>query len=180
MWLGHASVDVRIGDARFVTDPVLRPRFAHLRRYVPDAPLEPGPIDAVLLSHLHHDHLDLPTLRRLPPSTPLVVPYGSGRLVARLTAREAIELAPGDDVEIGGTRITAVPATHSSGRAMRRVKGAPMGFLFERDGRVVYFAGDTDLHPVMADLPSPDAALRPCDLLRVSRGAFTRTRVAPF
>jgi L-ascorbate metabolism protein UlaG (beta-lactamase superfamily) len=161
VWLGHASVDVRIGDTRFVTDPVLRSRLAHLRRYVPVAPLDAGPIDAVLLSHLHHDHLDLPTIRRLPRSTPLVVPRGSGVAVARLTSREAIELAPGADIVIGGTRITAVPATHSSGRVLRRVKGEPIGYLLERDGRIVYFAGDTDLHPVMADLPAPDAALLP-------------------
>ena len=83
VWHGHASVDVRIGDARFITDPVLRARLAHLRRYAPAAPLEPGPIDAVLLSHLHHDHLDLPTIRRLPKATPLVVPRGSGIGVAR-------------------------------------------------------------------------------------------------
>jgi L-ascorbate metabolism protein UlaG (beta-lactamase superfamily) len=161
VWLGHASVDVRMCGARFVTDPVLRPRLAHLRRYAAAAPLEPGPIDAVLLSHLHHDHLDLPTIRRLPPATPLVVPLGSGRAVARMTGRDAIELAPGDHIVIAGTQITAVPASHSPGRFLRRIKGEPIGFLLERGDRIVYFAGDTDLHPVMADLPAPDAALIP-------------------
>jgi L-ascorbate metabolism protein UlaG (beta-lactamase superfamily) len=115
----------------------------------------------VLLSHLHHDHLDLPTIRRLPRSTPLVVPRGSGSVVARLTWRDVVELAPGASVDFNGTRVTAVPASHSPGRTFRRVRGEPIGFLFERDGRVVYFAGDTDLHPVMADLPAPDAALIP-------------------
>ncbi|MFZ1491629.1 MAG: MBL fold metallo-hydrolase, partial [Ilumatobacteraceae bacterium] len=58
VWLGHATTEVHLGRTRFVTDPVLRDRVAHLRRRRGTVSLAPGPVDAVLLSHLHHDHLD--------------------------------------------------------------------------------------------------------------------------
>lgn len=160
-WLGHATVDVRLGGARFVTDPVLRDRVAHLRRFAGRAWLDPGPIDAVLVSHLHHDHFDLPSLRRLPPGTPIVVPRGAGRLVGRAAAAEVVEVAPGEVFTVAGVTVTVVPAEHAWGRALRRVRAAPIGFLLERDGRRVYFPGDTDLHSVMAELPAPDVALLP-------------------
>jgi L-ascorbate metabolism protein UlaG (beta-lactamase superfamily) len=163
-WLGHATVDVRLGPTRFLTDPVLRDRVAHLRRHRGTPVLEPGPLDAVLISHLHHDHLDLASLRRLTTATPLVVPRGAGRLVARglgTTRRDVVELGVGDDLVVDGTRITAVPADHRPNRFLSRTRSEPLGFLLERDGRVVYFPGDTDLHPVMTDLPRPDLALLP-------------------
>src|SRR3954469_21378796 len=72
-WLGHATVLLELGGARILTDPVLRPRVAHLRREVP-VPGDVGRLDAILVSHGHHDHLDLPTLRRLDPSAPVLAP----------------------------------------------------------------------------------------------------------
>ena len=59
-WLGHAAVLLELGGARFVTDPVLRARVAHLRREVP-RPAPIGRLDGVLISHGHHDHLHLST-----------------------------------------------------------------------------------------------------------------------
>lgn len=166
VWLGHATADVRLGSTRIVTDPVLRDRLAHLRRHggtmrLDPGPLDPGPVDAVVISHLHHDHLDLPSLRLLPAGTPLIVPRGAGRLVARAAPGEVIEVVPGDTVDIGGTTVTAVPADHHPGRFLSRAKAQPLGFVLDGAERTVYFPGDTDLHPVMADLPAPDVALLP-------------------
>jgi L-ascorbate metabolism protein UlaG (beta-lactamase superfamily) len=161
VWLGHATTDIRIGGGRFVTDPLLRDRVAHLRRHAGTAVLDPAPLSAVLISHLHHDHLDLPSIRRLPPGTLLVVPRGAARLVQRAAPGEVVEVVPGDELVIDGVRVTAVPADHQPGRALRRLTGAPQGFLLEGGGRTAYFPGDTDLHPVMADLPAPDVALLP-------------------
>jgi L-ascorbate metabolism protein UlaG (beta-lactamase superfamily) len=59
---------IELGTLRVLTDPVLRGRVAHLRRRVPVAE-PPGRLDAVLLSHLHHDHADAPSLRMLPRDT---------------------------------------------------------------------------------------------------------------
>lgn len=161
VWLGHASTDIRIGGARFVTDPVLRDKVAHLRRHEGTSTLDVGPIDAVLISHLHHDHLDLPSLRQLPRGTPLIVPRGAARLVSRRAPGEIHEMRPGDEVTVSGVRITAIPADHQPGRTGRRIVGEPLGYLLESGSHTVYFPGDTDLHPIMADLPAPDIALLP-------------------
>jgi len=167
VWLGHATVDVRLGGGRFVTDPVLRDRVGHLRRHSGTRHLGEGGVDAVLISHLHHDHLDVPSLRALPSEIPIVVPFGAASLVARSLERrrgprrEVIEVGPGDEITVAGVRISVVPASHSPGRTGRRVRAAPVGYVFEHSAGSVYFPGDTDLHPIMADLPAPDVALLP-------------------
>ncbi len=160
-WLGHATVDIRLGGSRFLTDPILRDRVAHLRRHRGTGVLDDGALDAVLISHLHHDHLDLASLRRLPIEVPILVPRGAGRLVGRGTRHEVVELGVGDDVVVASTRVTAVPADHRANRFLSRTRSGPLGFLLERADRIVYFPGDTDLHPVMVDLPRPDLALLP-------------------
>ena len=73
-WLGHATVLVEIDGVRMITDPVLRDRIGPLVRIAPDVDLA-GPVDCVLLSHLHADHTDLPTLRALERSGPVLAPY---------------------------------------------------------------------------------------------------------
>ena len=72
-WMGHATADMTVGGVRFLTDPLLGMRIAHLRRRCPAPVLAPGSIDAVLISHLHHDHLDLASLKRL-AAGPMIVP----------------------------------------------------------------------------------------------------------
>jgi L-ascorbate metabolism protein UlaG (beta-lactamase superfamily) len=161
IWLGHATTEVRFGSTRLLTDPVLRDRVGHLRRHRASSVIDAGPIAAVLISHLHHDHLDLPSLRSLPAGTPVIVPRGAGRLVAPSAPGEVTEMVAGDSVRVEGVEVTAVPADHHPGRFLSRVRGAPLGFLMQRDGRIAYFPGDTDLHPMMADLPTPDVALLP-------------------
>ena len=76
-FLGHSSVLLELGGVRVLTDPVLRGHVMHLNRIVPS--IDPGEwndVDVVVISHLHHDHCDLPTLRRLRPGTVIVVPRG--------------------------------------------------------------------------------------------------------
>src|SRR3954471_8694528 len=84
-WLGHATVLIELGGLRVLTDPLLRGRVAHLRRHVP-VPALPAGLDAVLLSHLHRDHADGPTLRRL-AGVPALVPRGAGGTVRALGVR---------------------------------------------------------------------------------------------
>jgi L-ascorbate metabolism protein UlaG (beta-lactamase superfamily) len=74
-YLGHATVLLDLAGGRILTDPVLRARVGYLRR-IPAVPRWDAPVSLVLISHVHHDHLDGPSLRRFPTSTPVVAPAG--------------------------------------------------------------------------------------------------------
>jgi L-ascorbate metabolism protein UlaG (beta-lactamase superfamily) len=155
-WLGHATVLLELGGARLVTDPVLRPRVAHLVR---DAPLpgDLGRLDAILISHGHHDHLDLPTVRRLDPSATVVAPPNTGWAL-RLAQHAVRKLSPGDELELAGVRILAVPAAHDGRRVPVGEAASAVGFVVAG----VYFAGDTEPFPEMAELAGTlDVALLP-------------------
>jgi L-ascorbate metabolism protein UlaG (beta-lactamase superfamily) len=157
-WLGHATVGLEIGGARLLTDPVLRRRIAHLRRHA--APAEPPPaLDAVLISHVHHDHLDLPTLRGLDPTARLILPAGAARIVSKL-GREVEELSPGESTTVAGARVLAVEARHDGKRGPLSKPAETLGFVIEGASRV-YFAGDTEVFPGMAELGPVDVALLP-------------------
>jgi L-ascorbate metabolism protein UlaG (beta-lactamase superfamily) len=157
-WLGHSTVLLEMGAARLLTDPVLRRRVAHLRRHAPPAS-DPGPLDAILVSHVHRDHLDRRTLRALAGAgTTAVVPPGAARFVASMPFRDVREVTAGDAIAIDGLAVHAVPAWHEARRhpASRPIES--LGFVVER----VWFAGDTDLHRDMAALRGEvDVALLP-------------------
>jgi L-ascorbate metabolism protein UlaG (beta-lactamase superfamily) len=158
-WLGHSTVLVELGGARLLTDPVLRSRIFHLRRDG-TAPRPPESVDAVLVSHLHFDHLDLPSLRMLKPQPRLVCPTGSGALLARAGFADPIELLPGESVALGGVRVTATPAEHGGARRPGGPVVRALGFVLSGD-RSIYFAGDTDLFDGMRELGPVDVALLP-------------------
>ena len=155
-WLGHATVLLELGGARLLTDPVLRRRVAHLRREAP-APGALGRLDAILVSHGHHDHLDLPTLRDLDPSTPVLAPPDAMSALRR--ARHPVRaLVPGDEVELAGVRVRAVRAAHDGRRLPLGSATSALGFV----AAGVYFAGDTEPYPEMAALAGTlDVALLP-------------------
>jgi L-ascorbate metabolism protein UlaG (beta-lactamase superfamily) len=156
-WLGHATVLVEVAGAALLTDPVLRPRVAHLRRYAVAPP--PTAVDAILVSHAHRDHLDLPSLRLLDPQAPVVVPPGAARALRR-SGREVHELAPGQALEVGAVHVVAVPAVHDGRRSPLSRPAAAIGYLIG-DARSVYFAGDTERFERMSDLNGVDVALLP-------------------
>jgi len=161
-FLGHSTVLVEMGGGRILTDPVLFDRINVLRRAV--SPLPPElyhRIDAVVISHLHLDHLDIPSLRLLGIDTPLVVPRGAGRLLSRWGFEKVIELPIGASVDIGGVRVTATPAAHSGFRPPFGPNAQALGYLLEDGDERVYFAGDTDVFAGMADLGGIDLALLP-------------------
>jgi L-ascorbate metabolism protein UlaG (beta-lactamase superfamily) len=161
-WVGHATVLAELGGARLLTDPVLRSRIGPLRRRGP-APVAgiARDLDALLVSHLHHDHADLPSLRRLDRDVPALVAPGAGRFLARLGFGAVTELAPGESARVGAVTVTATEAVHPAGGRLERRSGA-IGFLLEGGGSRVYFAGDTDIFDGMADLgPGLDLALLP-------------------
>ncbi|HTP21367.1 MAG TPA: MBL fold metallo-hydrolase [Solirubrobacteraceae bacterium] len=159
-WLGHATVLVEIDGVRALTDPVLRDRVGPLVRIVPSVELA-GSVDCVLLSHLHADHTDLPTLRALERCGPVLAPYPAREWLARNGLRDVRELHPGGEIGVGGLRISATAAVHDHRRRPFGPAAEPVGYVI-RGSRAVYFAGDTDLFAGMAELRGAvDVALLP-------------------
>jgi L-ascorbate metabolism protein UlaG (beta-lactamase superfamily) len=158
-WIGHATVLIELGGARLLTDPVLRPWLAHLRRHGPAPPAGLlDDLDAVLISHLHLDHLDLPSLRQVPRTVRLLVPRGAGRLLRREGFPQVEEMAAGDQLDVAGATVAAVPAVHDRRRFPLGPQADTLGFVV---GGRVYFAGDTDLFDAMRELAGLDLALLP-------------------
>jgi L-ascorbate metabolism protein UlaG (beta-lactamase superfamily) len=162
-FLGHSTVLIELDGLRILTDPVLFDRVTVLRRIV--TPVDPAlyaGIDAVVISHLHLDHFDLPSLRLLGPATEIVVPRGAGGLLRRAGFERVTELAPRESTAIGGVSITATRAIHSGFRPPFGPRATAVGYLIESATSRIYFAGDTDLFAEMGDLgPDLDVALIP-------------------
>ncbi|HEY5815880.1 MAG TPA: MBL fold metallo-hydrolase, partial [Solirubrobacterales bacterium] len=115
-WVGHATVLAELDGARLITDPVLRARVGPLRRHgPPPAPGATKGLDAVLISHLHHDHADLPSLRRIDREVPVLAAPGSAGLLERQGFAAVSELAPGESSRVGEVVVTAVEARHPGG-----------------------------------------------------------------
>jgi L-ascorbate metabolism protein UlaG (beta-lactamase superfamily) len=161
-YVGHATVLVELEGTRMLTDPVLRGRVGPLRRHgAPPAPDLTQDLDAVLISHLHHDHADLPSLRGIGRDVPLLTSPGGGDFLARHGFGTVKELAPGDSARVGAVTVTATEAWHPGGGRFERDSEA-VGFLLSGSRRCVYFAGDTDLFDGMEELASElDLALLP-------------------
>lgn len=160
-FLGHATVAIDLDGTRLLTDPLLRGRISALmRRRTLSRDLSTDPVDAALISHMHHDHLDIPSLRRLGPETPLLVPRPARAFLAQRGFRDARELRAGQACQVGAVRVVATPARHIGFRAPFGPRGDCLGFVVEGSARV-YFAGDTDLFPAMAALGPIDVALLP-------------------
>jgi L-ascorbate metabolism protein UlaG (beta-lactamase superfamily) len=161
-WLGHATVLIELDGLRLLTDPLLGSRVGFLSRH--QGPVDPAAvagIDAVLLSHLHADHAHVSSLRAVGTGVPLLAPAGSGKWLADRGFTDVRELAAGQELELGGVRVRATPASHPHGRWRGRGGPVPIGFLVS-GSRTVYFAGDTDLFDEMEQLAGiVDVALLP-------------------
>jgi L-ascorbate metabolism protein UlaG (beta-lactamase superfamily) len=153
---------VELDGVRLLTDPVLRRRVGPLRRHgAPPAPEVAKRLDAVLISHLHHDHADLPSLRRIGRDLAILASPGCGELLARHGFSAVTELAPGESARVGEVTVTATEARHPGGGRFER-KSAAVGFLLSGGSRRAYFAGDTDLFDGMEGLAAGlDLALLP-------------------
>jgi N-acyl-phosphatidylethanolamine-hydrolysing phospholipase D len=160
-WVGHASLLLQLHGLNILADPMWSDRaspvrFAGPRRWVPpgiafdDLP----PLDIILQSHNHYDHLDDRTVRRLVqhhPRAAWVMPLGLGKFVTQRGARgdAVFELDWWQEQTIAGLRIAATPAMHFSSRSIGdRGDTLWCGFaLIAPNGRRIFFAGDTGYHP---------------------------------
>ena len=118
----------------------------------------------MLISHLHWDHLDVPSLRSLGMDIPIVVSAGAGSWLRGMGFEDVREIAIGEEMTVGGVSIEAVQAHHSAFRPPVGPSAPPLGFVV-RGSRSVYFAGDTDMFDGMRDIARPgeriDVALLP-------------------
>jgi L-ascorbate metabolism protein UlaG (beta-lactamase superfamily) len=161
-FVGHSTVRLDLGGVALLTDPLLRRRFLHVVRHAPEpsASIARG-VDAVLVSHLHPDHLDLPSLSRVGAEAELVVPAGAARFLRRRGFRRVTELRPGEAMRVGEVEVRATSAAHDGRRYPIGPSVDALGFDVRAPGRRVYFAGDTDLFDEMEELAGTDVALLP-------------------
>ncbi len=162
-FLGHSTVLLEIGGRRVLTDPVLRQRVTFLTRHAVPLPRSYfADIDLVLISHLHHDHCDLPSLRMLGLDVPILAPAGSAIWLRSKGFSNVCELVVGETYIDGTLTVRAVAAVHDGKREPFGPHAAAIGFVLDAGPACVYFAGDTDIYPAMADFADEvDVALLP-------------------
>ncbi len=132
----------------------------HLRRLAPLNREATHGSDAILISHGHWDHLDVPSLERLGRTKQIVVPRGLGNLLRRKRFTHVTEVDVGEQVEIGALTIRATHAEHDGGRGPLGARAPSLGYVVA-GSRSIYFAGDTDLFQDMAAIGPVDLALLP-------------------
>jgi len=166
-WLGHATVVLDLDDTRILTDPLLGRHAGPLRRR------GPGPTrgswegaDAMLLSHLHHDHAELRSLRMLPAGVPVITSAQNAHWLRR---RDLTGVTPTESgwLRVGrrpGVRIALCRAVHNA-RPMPHRPNEANGFLLRSASATIWFAGDTELYDGLERLPEEAGA--PIDLALV-------------
>ena len=164
-WIGHTSFLLQMAGLNILIDPIWSERASPLRFIGPRRWVPPGvefdrlpPIDAVILSHDHYDHLDARTISRLTRRYPAALwyaPLGLGDFLRHRGAREVVERDWWEETAIGGARLTCVPAQHFSGRTLgRRNTTLWCGWVLRSAERTLFFAGDTGLHPEFSAIAS--------------------------
>jgi N-acyl-phosphatidylethanolamine-hydrolysing phospholipase D len=149
LWVGHSTVLLQIADRFVLTDPVFTDTVGQVSKRL----VEPGidaeslpPIDVVLVSHMHFDHLSLGSLERIEPKVrDLVVPQRGLVYVPGFSFR-TWELATWESWERDGLRVTAVPVRHNGfryGLDGEWMTTSYTGYVIEYAGHTVYFGGDT-------------------------------------
>lgn len=179
-WLGHSTVLLELGSSRVLTDPVFGERaspvgFAGPKRFhpMPAGLDELPPLDVVLLSHNHYDHLCGQTMQALArTSVPIVTALGVGTDLERMgVPRERIfELDWHESIELGDLRFTAAPAQHFSGRGLYdRNQSFWASWVIESSKHKLFFSGDTGLSPHFAEIARMHGRF---DLIMLEVGAF--------
>jgi L-ascorbate metabolism protein UlaG (beta-lactamase superfamily) len=167
-WLGHASFLLCLDGLTVAVDPVLSARILGAgQRLIPPGLDRLPPLDLLLISHNHYDHLDAPTLRPLARDTPVVAPCGLGRWFRRRGFTSVTELDWWQSVRVGALKVTFVPAHHWSRRGLfDHCATLWGGFVLTLPGGMrVYHAGDSAYGPFFASIgaryPGIDVAMLP-------------------
>jgi N-acyl-phosphatidylethanolamine-hydrolysing phospholipase D len=179
-WIGHSTILLQVGGLNILTDPVFSERAFPVQWLGPQRVMAPAlslealpPIDVVLLSHSHYDHLDKPAVKRLArlhPQATWVLPLGLAAYLREWGVQKTLELDWWQRVEVQGLVVTATPARHFSARRLGdRNRSLWCGFALEIAGRRAWFAGDTAYHPEFGQI---GARCGPFDLVMVPVGAY--------
>ncbi|WP_304988558.1 MBL fold metallo-hydrolase [Corallococcus sp. AB045] len=178
-WMGHSSTLVEVDGHRVLTDPVWGERTSPLgwigpKRWFP-APIALDalpPIDAVVISHDHYDHLDFATIEAMKDwDTTFVVPLGVGEHLEYwgVPANRIVELDWWERTKVKGLDIVCTPARHASGRFLQQNKTLWAGWALVGPKHRVYYSGDTGLFPAMEEI---GAKLGPFDLTMIETGQY--------
>lgn len=171
-FIGHSTFLVRTASMTFITDPVLTTHAGPFGRMGPPRVRPPAlpasalpPIDLVLVSHNHYDHLQPTSLQLFETRASFVAPLGLSTIVPN-----ARELDWWDRVTVGAAEITCVPAQHFSARTpWDKNQSLWCGFVVSVDGVTVYFAGDSGYSPQFAEIGARSA---PIDVALLPIGAY--------
>ncbi len=171
-WIGHASFLFTLGGKRILVDPIFAPRIGPVARLTPPGlPIEElPPIDLVLITHNHRDHLDPWTISRLGAAPAYVTPLGNGALLAKLGATKVTELDWWQSFPLGDLEITLVPARHWSMRfPWDRNDALWGGFVVRGPEGTAYHSGDTAFFDGFAEI---GRRLGPIDWAMLPIGAY--------
>jgi N-acyl-phosphatidylethanolamine-hydrolysing phospholipase D len=184
-WIGHATLLVQLGHQSFLTDPIWSENASPVSFAGPPRLAPPGlvfedlpPIDFVLLSHNHYDHLDLDTLERISaahPNARFYVPIGNGALLRGRGIERVVELDWGETRRQDGVEIACLPARHWSRRGLRDQRRALWAsWAVIGADRRFYFGGDTGYAPFFRRI---GRAIGPFDLAALPIGAYLPTEM---
>ncbi len=174
-WLGHAGFLVQMEGANILIDPNWAlwhgpvKRMRHPSLYAHDMP----PIDLVLVTHAHFDHLHLPSLKRIANGQPIIVPEGVGSIVKKLDFSSITELKTWENIGFQDMRITLTPARHWGARMIHDTHRQFGGFLVESRDRTVFHCGDSALFDgfkEIGDRSEIDIALMPIGAYQAPSG----------
>jgi N-acyl-phosphatidylethanolamine-hydrolysing phospholipase D len=176
-WIGHSSFFLRLAGRSILLDPVFSEYCAPFpvrrlkRRAPPGLALErvPGP-DLVLITHNHYDHLDLPTIQRLPVRTQFIVPQGLAAWFRKCGRKNVRELRWWESIDLGGLRVISMPAQHFSSRTpWDRNRTLWCGWLLQTGTETIYYAGDTGYCATFREIGE---RFGPMDLSLIPIGAY--------
>jgi L-ascorbate metabolism protein UlaG (beta-lactamase superfamily) len=156
VWIGHATILLRMAGMTILTDPVFANRVGldlglmtggPRRLVAPALSIRQLPeIDLLLISHAHFDHLDRPTLSRLPKAMPVITAHHTTDLIHDLGFASVTELRWGESMMIGPLKITAQEVVHWGARTFFDLHRGFNAYLLEGAGRRVLYGGDTAYH----------------------------------
>lgn len=150
-WIGHSTFLIQYRGVNILTDPVFSKRASPLSFAGPERYTDPAltieqlpPIDLVIISHNHYDHLDADTVKHLGNSTQWLVPLGHREWFAELEVDRVIEFDWWDEFKIPLLTVTATPSQHWSARGLNdRLKALWASWALDFGDFRLWFAGDT-------------------------------------